>query len=298
MIMANQNTILFLHSIRTVGLLATVTALAGCFLQDTTIRQTLVDSPKVIKFVQVRDLKTGATSFVPCDQDSSTDKTLEQCSHHASGILTEDVTNVSEIAKTISSKKVQRLNLKEYVTEDPASKTDTKNMTISQEQAQTKAAIVSAQGLSMKMDNIFASAKRIVPFSYSTGGLGPLGKLAVKEMALIAKDADRIYVRGRTDSSGTQAKNILLAKSRADSVRTRFVADGVPRSKVHATYCTTCFIASNATEAGRRLNRRVDVELIMPIAKVGVLPKNQYEIVQLENSLALDLQKDMQIAGQ
>lgn len=209
------------------------------------------------------------------------------------GGIDDHVANMTiQSAESAPIKQSQKIKQKR-IAQINASKTD---MTPMQEHQQTTAAIVSAQK-SMKMDNTFASAKRIVPFSYSAGGLGPLGKQAVKEMASLAKDADRVYVRGRTDSSGTRAKNAVLAKNRADAVRTMFVAGGVPRNKVHATYCTTCFIASNDTEKGRRLNRRVDVELIMPVAKVVTLPKEQYEIAQLNTLPALELQTDMKIAS-
>ncbi len=295
----NLKTIDLSRGARKVGVLTTITGLAsltGCFLQDAaTTRQALTDSPKVIRFVQVHDSQTGLTNFVSCNPSAASPaKASEQCSY-IDGAHINSAPSVIGTEKAVSSEKVQKLNLKEYVRASAALK---KDMTTSQEQIQTKAAIEFAQGAGMKMDHAFASAKRIVPFSFSANGLGPVGKQVVKEIAITAQDADRVYVRGRTDSSGTKEKNAILAKSRADSVRTMLAANGVQRNKMHATYCTTCYIATNDTENGRRLNRRVDIELIMPAAKVAALPKEKYEVVQLETSPSLDLQKEMQIANQ
>ncbi len=157
-----------------------------------------------------------------------------------------------------------------------------KDMTPAQEQEQSTAAVIAAQGgIALKLDTTFASAKRIIPFSYAKNGLGPAGARIIREMATVAKTAERVYVRGRADSTGDPAKNAALAQTRATTVQKTFVANGVPNEKMQTTYCTTCYVASNDTEEGRRQNRRVDIELIMPAAKVAALPKGQYETVQL-----------------
>jgi outer membrane protein OmpA-like peptidoglycan-associated protein len=157
-----------------------------------------------------------------------------------------------------------------------------KDMTPAQELEQSTAAVIAAQGgIALKLDTTFASAKRVIPFSYAKNGLGPVGTRAIREMAVVAKTAERVYVRGRADSTGDPVKNAALAQTRATTVQKTFVANGVPNDKVQTTYCTTCYVASNDTEEGRRRNRRVDIELIMPAAKVAALPKGQYETVQL-----------------
>jgi outer membrane protein OmpA-like peptidoglycan-associated protein len=120
------------------------------------------------------------------------------------------------------------------------------------------------QGTKLKLDTVFASAKRIVPFSFSTAALGGQAKAMVGDMLPFARQAERIYVRGRTDATGTAAMNRALAVSRAISVRAGLVAGGIPEYRVRTTYCTTCYLASNATEEGRRINRRVEIEMVMP----------------------------------
>ena len=125
----------------------------------------------------------------------------------------------------------------------------------------------------LKLDTDFASAKRIVPFAVNKVGVGPRGTLAVRELLPLAKQADKVYVRGRTDGSGTTPANRKVAHDRAYTVFKVFRNGGVERKKLRLTYCTNCFIASNDTEEGRKLNRRVEVELIMPREEIARLPK-------------------------
>ncbi len=130
----------------------------------------------------------------------------------------------------------------------------------------------------LKLDTEFASAKRIVPFAFNKVGVGPLGAKAVKELAPLAKRADKVNVRGRTDGLGNAGSNRKVALDRARTVYNAFVQEGVDKQKLRLTYCTTCFVAANDSEAGRRLNRRVEVELIMPRDQIAKLPKPVYAL--------------------
>jgi outer membrane protein OmpA-like peptidoglycan-associated protein len=130
----------------------------------------------------------------------------------------------------------------------------------------------------LKLDTEFASAKRIVPFAFNKVGVGPLGAKAVKELAPLARRADKVNVRGRTDGFGDAGSNRKVALDRARTVYNAFVQEGVQKQKLRLTYCTTCFVAANDTEAGRRLNRRVEVELIMPRDQIAKLPKPVYAL--------------------
>lgn len=135
----------------------------------------------------------------------------------------------------------------------------------------------------LKLDTEFASAKRIVPFSFAAGELGPQGRAMVAQMLPFAKEAQRLYVRGRTDSSGRAEANKLLAIARATKVRGEFVKGGVDQKKIKTTYCTTCYVVSNDTDAGRRANRRVEIELVMPRTVVFELERQE---VAARNSAA------------
>lgn len=124
----------------------------------------------------------------------------------------------------------------------------------------------------LRLDMTFASAKRIVPFEFSASELSQEHKQMVSAFIPFAKQAERVYIRGRTDASGDLKTNQALALARAVTVKKEFIAGGVPTEKLKATYCSTCYVASNATEEGRKANRRVEIELIMPANMVEQLP--------------------------
>ena len=128
----------------------------------------------------------------------------------------------------------------------------------------------------LRMSTRFASAVRIVPFAFNRVGMGPEGEAAVKELVPLAQRAERVHVRGRTDARGSVEINKQVALERAYTVRAKFVDAGVPEDKLGISYCTQCFIAGNETEAGRRANRRVDVEFIMPADEIDTLPEPQF----------------------
>ncbi len=69
-----------------------------------------------------------------------------------------------------------------------------------------------------------------------------------------------IHVVGHTDSVGSESYNMTLSQQRADSVVGYFASQGVERSRlVAAGRGESEPRATNATEAGRQLNRRVEI---------------------------------------
>lgn len=71
-----------------------------------------------------------------------------------------------------------------------------------------------------------------------------------------------IDVEGHTDSTGTTSHNQVLSESRASSVRSYLVDQGLPGSRVTAVgYGETRPKASNDTPDGRQLNRRVEIHI-------------------------------------
>ena len=100
---------------------------------------------------------------------------------------------------------------------------------------------------------------RIQPAFYST-----LDKIA----AIVRKyGKTQLEVSGHTDSTGSAAYNQTLSERRAASVENYLEGSGVIPQRIYsAGYGMNRPIASNETEAGRRLNRRVDI-LILPITQ-------------------------------
>lgn len=70
-----------------------------------------------------------------------------------------------------------------------------------------------------------------------------------------------VIIGGHTDSTGSAELNEHLSQQRAESVREYFVANGtLPYEKIIAVgYGSIRPIASNQTEAGRAMNRRIDI---------------------------------------
>ena len=77
-----------------------------------------------------------------------------------------------------------------------------------------------------------------------------------------------VRVVGHTDNTGTDAINYPLSQRRADSTRNYLVAKGVSANRFTTEgKGSTQPIASNATEAGRAENRRVEVYVGQPVAQ-------------------------------
>jgi outer membrane protein OmpA-like peptidoglycan-associated protein len=84
----------------------------------------------------------------------------------------------------------------------------------------------------------------------------------VAEQLVAAPDV-KVEVAGHTDAGGARARNIKLSLARAESVRAYLIMKGVPAERLVARgYGPDSPIASNKTEAGRALNRRVELRRI------------------------------------
>ncbi len=143
---------------------------------------------------------------------------------------------------------------------------------------ETQAPVAAARTTSLQLDREFASITRMVPFAINSASLGPLGSKAVAELVPIAHEAREVAIRGRTDATGSVHTNEVLAGARARSVASAFVAAGVPQEKISTSRCTDCFVATNTTRQGRRLNRRVDVEMHLSKARIAQLPPPVYAL--------------------
>jgi len=110
-------------------------------------------------------------------------------------------------------------------------------------------------------DVVFDTAK-------ATLKTGAREKLAKISGILIAHPGLKLEVEGHTDSVGTEEYNQTLSENRASAVRDFLVAEGVPSSSITAHgFGEARPIASNDTDSGRQLNRRV--ELIVSGEPIG-----------------------------
>jgi outer membrane protein OmpA-like peptidoglycan-associated protein len=92
---------------------------------------------------------------------------------------------------------------------------------------------------------------------------GAIDKLEPLARYLRANPGVRVAIIGHTDSRGTDAHNQDLSERRAESVRTAFDEMGVTRARFRVEgHGEREPVATNATAAGMRLNRRVEVTLL------------------------------------
>ena len=101
-------------------------------------------------------------------------------------------------------------------------------------------------------------------FTPDSAALGPAALGTVQEVADVLTDYTKtaVVVQGHTDSSGPAAHNQKLSEQRAQTVSGALVARGVAPKRLAASgYGEDLPVASNSSERGRRLNRRVEIIL-------------------------------------
>lgn len=102
-----------------------------------------------------------------------------------------------------------------------------------------------------------------ITFDFNKTELRPESEETMKTMAQILKDSPTltVFIVGHTDSVGDHATNLKLSKARAEAVKaalaTRFGSD--PKRITADGVASMCPVATNGTEAGRALNRRVEM---------------------------------------
>ena len=90
-----------------------------------------------------------------------------------------------------------------------------------------------------------------------SGGVREVQKLAD---ALKQNPQRTVFIEGFTDSTGTESRNQELSEQRAMAVRDTLLGMGVASNRITtSSYGKSFPVASNNTEAGRQLNRRVEI---------------------------------------
>jgi len=108
-----------------------------------------------------------------------------------------------------------------------------------------------------------SSSVMMVYFDLYKTGFEPKPEVA-NLLLSVAKTAETVRVRGRTDSVLAGPADARIAKARATSAQDYLVANGVSPSKIQTTWLAAGdFIAPNTGE-GKALNRRVEIEFVTP----------------------------------
>ncbi|MBL4577965.1 MAG: PD40 domain-containing protein [Flavobacteriales bacterium] len=72
-----------------------------------------------------------------------------------------------------------------------------------------------------------------------------------------------VRISGYTDSVGAESDNLILSQKRAKTIADYFISQKIEKSRlIINAYGTKRPVGSNKTEAGRRVNRRVEIKLI------------------------------------
>lgn len=107
-----------------------------------------------------------------------------------------------------------------------------------------------------------------VSFDFDSAAIKPAFRPTLEKLAsVLAKyDRNRVTVVGHTDSTGAETYNESLSLRRAEAVKSELALRGVPPTLMTAIGRGESEPrATNATEAGRQLNRRVEI-FVQPTA--------------------------------
>jgi outer membrane protein OmpA-like peptidoglycan-associated protein len=121
-------------------------------------------------------------------------------------------------------------------------------------------------------DNLLLRMPSGITFAYDRSDVQPQFQPTLNEVASVLAQYPKTYidVLGHTDSDGSDAYNQALSERRAQAVADYLVAHGVQSARIATRgYGKTQPIASNATEAGKAANRRVEIK-IAPVTEGDV----------------------------
>lgn len=137
-----------------------------------------------------------------------------------------------------------------------------------QEQEMRQAlAATDAASVQRSQDLLAVTFKSDVLFDFNSAALKPGAASEIDRVAQVLNryPETRITVEGHTDGVGSIQYNQQLSEKRAQSVKEALVSRGVNPARIDTVgYGEARPIASNDTEAGRQLNRRVTI-LIVPV---------------------------------
>ena len=112
-------------------------------------------------------------------------------------------------------------------------------------------------GTKFTLDNVFFDSGKATLKPESFVELDELVKYMTQKKTAV------IEVSGHTDNVGHKEANQQLSQDRANSVKTYLLKKGIEANRVEAKgYGDTVPIADNATDAGKKQNRRTEVKIL------------------------------------
>ncbi|MFZ5637281.1 MAG: OmpA family protein [Pseudomonadota bacterium] len=110
-----------------------------------------------------------------------------------------------------------------------------------------------------------------VTFDFNSAALKPQFRPALDQVAATMAEYDRtiVEVSGHTDNVGSDAYNQKLSEERAGTVSTYLIGKGLVRERFEVVGMGERYpVASNDTDGGRALNRRVEIRVV-PLTQQG-----------------------------
>jgi outer membrane protein OmpA-like peptidoglycan-associated protein len=125
-----------------------------------------------------------------------------------------------------------------------------------------EARMIDAAAMRTALDDTGKIALDSIFFDFGTAALTPESAPTLDEMAKLLTETPDIgvYIVGHTDNVGSFDANLVLSRARAEAVASALVDRGIAADRVvPAGVAALSPVASNATEAGRAMNRRVEM---------------------------------------
>ena len=112
---------------------------------------------------------------------------------------------------------------------------------------------------------IFPDSANVIFFEQNSNTISDTEKEKLERIyeTLVNNPKVELMLNGYSDSIGDPSYNQMISETRAEVVKSHLVGKGIDPSRIMATgYGAQRFIASNKTAEGRRMNRRVEIEII------------------------------------
>ncbi len=130
-----------------------------------------------------------------------------------------------------------------------------------QQSDQLKSQLSELKAQQTKQGNVMLTMGDVM-FATDKATINPGAMLSIDKLADILKQNanERVYIEGHTDNTGSADYNQQLSTARANAVREALIQRGISPDRITARGLGESFpVAGNDTQAGRQLNRRVDI---------------------------------------